>query len=244
MGSFWSNFTNSPGGYRKRGLGRWFQILEERFMALFWANLLCIGCALPFLAGLFFFSQTGDYLALLCMFAGLVLLGPGFTAMHFICIQTIRDKNVWVWQDFLASFKRDFKQSVLFALLMGLLWGSLVYALRLVVAVNGALGPVYALVFLLNAFVLMGLTVFGFQQIAMVRLPFYGVIKNAFLLIFAGKGRSFCAIAFAMAVVGVCLWFYQYCVFYLLLGVPALTVMTANLIFYPVFEDFFPEGDA
>ena len=66
---------------------------------------------------------------------------------------------------------------------------------------------------------------------------------NAFLLIFAGKGRSFCAIAFAMAVVGVCLWFYQYCVFYLLLGVPALTIMTANLIFYPVFEDFFPEDD-
>ena len=51
------------------------------------------------------------------------------------------------------------------------------------------------------------------------------------------------AIVFALAVTGVCLWFYEYCVWYLLLGIPALTVMTANLIFCPVFEDFFPEED-
>ena len=59
MGSFWSNFTNAPGGRRRRGLGRWFQILEDRFMTLFWANLMCMACSLIFLVSLFFFSQTG-----------------------------------------------------------------------------------------------------------------------------------------------------------------------------------------
>lgn len=241
MGSFWSNFINTPGGYRRRGLGRWFQILEERFMTLFWVNLICVVWALPFLVSLFFFCQTGDYLALAGVYIGWVLLGPAVTGMNFICMQTVRDKHIWLWKNFWNSVKRDWKQSVVFSMLTGILWGFFVYALRLVIAVQGGLGLMYLLVFALNAFVVMGLTVFGYQQIAMVSLPFYGILKNGFLLIFAGKGRSAAAVLFALIVTGLCIWFYQYSVFILLLGVPALTVMTVNLIFYPVFEDFFPE---
>lgn len=243
MGSFWRNFTASRTGERKRGLGRWFQILEDRFMVLFWANLLCMAFALPFLICLFFFSQTGDSLSLLGMVLGLALLGPGFTAMNFICMQVIRDEHVEVWQDFLKSVKRDWKQSVVFSLMVGALWGAFAYALRLIIVVQDGIGPMYAAVFALNAFLVMGLTVLGFQQIAMVQLPFYGVVKNAFLLIFAGKGRPFGAILFAMTGVCACLWFYEYFVFILLLGAPMLITMTANLIFYPVFEAFFPEEE-
>ncbi|MCI7808672.1 DUF624 domain-containing protein [bacterium] len=243
MASFWNHFINLPGGYRRKGLGRWFQILEDRFMTLFWANLLCVAWALPFLVSVFFFVQTWDYLALAGMVIGLAILGPGFTALTHICMQLVRDKHVFLWHAYWGSVKRDWKQSVIFALMVGALWGTLAYAVRLVSAVQGGLGPVYTIVFFLNAFLVMGLTLFGFQQIAMVRLPFYGVLKNAFALIFAGGLRSVGAIVFALAVTGVCLWFYEYCVWYLLLGIPALTVMTANLIFCPVFEDFFPEED-
>ena len=241
MGSFWSNFTKSRTGERKRGLGRWFQILEDRFMVLFWANLLCVAMALPFLISLFFFAQVGDSLSLLGMVLGLAVLGPGVTALSYITMQVIRDKHVEVWQDFWKSVKRDWKQSVLFALLVGALWGAFAYALRLILVIQGGLGPVYAAVFGLNAFLVMGLTLIGFQQIAMVQLPFYGVVKNAFLLIFAGKGHAFGAVLLSLAAVGACLWFYEYFVFILLLGAPVLIVMTANLMLSPVFAEFFPE---
>lgn len=244
MGSFWRNFTVSRTGERKQGLGRWFQILEDRFMTLFWGNLLCMAFALPFLIGLFFFTQTGDYLSLLGMILGLVVMGPGITALDYLTMQVIRDKHVYVWEDFLKSLRRDWKQSVLYALLMGTLWGAFAYALRLILAIQGGLGPMYTAVFALNAFLVMGLTVIGFQQIAMVQLPFYGVVKNAFLLIFAGKGRAFGAILFALGAVCACLWFYEYFVFILLLGAPVLILMTANLILLPVFEEFFPEEEA
>ena len=243
MGSFWRNFTASRTGERKQGLGRWFQILEDRFMTLFWGNLLCMAFALPFLIGLFFFTQTGDYLSLLGMVLGLVVMGPGITALDYLTMQVIRDKHVYVWEDFLKSLRRDWKQSVLYALLMGTLWGAFAYALRLILVIQGGLGPMYTAVFALNAFLVMGLTVIGFQQIAMVRLPFYGVVKNAFLLIFAGKGRAFGAILFALGAVCACLWFYEYFVFILLLGAPVLILMTANLILLPVFEEFFPEEE-
>lgn len=243
MSSFWSNFTKSRTGERKQGLGRWFQILEDRFMVLFWTNLLCVGFALPFLISLFFFTQAGDSLSLLGMVLGLMLLGPGYTAMEFITMQVIRDKHVDVWQDFRKSVKRDWKQSAMFALLVGLLWGTFAYALRLIVAVQGGVGLMYTAVFGLNAFLVMGLTILGFQQIAMVQLPFYGIVKNGFLLIFAGKGRGFGAILFTLVAVAGCLWFYEYFVFILLLGAPVVITMTANLIFYPVFGEFFSEDE-
>ena len=243
MGSFWDNFTASRTGERKQGLGRWFQVLEDRFMSLFWANLLCMAFALPFLISLFFFTQTGDSLSLLGMVLGLILLGPGITALDYLTMQIIRDKHVYVWEDFLKSVCRDWKQSVLFSLVVGALWGAFAYALRLILVIQGGLGPMYTAVFALNAFLVMGLTVIGFQQIAMVQLPFYGVVKNAFLLIFAGKGRSLGAILFALGAVCACLWFYEYFVFILLLGAPVLILMTANLILLPVFEEFFPEEE-
>ena len=243
MGSFWNNFTASRTGERKKGLGRWFQILEDQFMSLFWANLLCVGCALPFLISLFFFAQLGDTLSLLGMVLGAALLGPGFTAMNYVCIQLIRDKHIYLWDDFKKSICRDWKQSVAFSLIAGLLWGFFAYALRLLITIHGGLGLVYTAVFALNAFLVMGITLLGFQQIAMVQLPFPGVLRNALLLILAGKVRSFCAIVFALAAVGISIWFYEYFVFILLLGAPVLIVMTFNLIFLPVFEEFFPEDE-
>lgn len=234
----------APGGVRRTGLARWFQILEERFMALFWANLLCVAWALPFLAALFFFLQTRDWLSGIGVVLGVAILGPGVTALNRVCMQIIRDKPAFVAQEFFSSVKRDWKQSVTFALIVGVLWGVLARAVRLVWLTEGGLNPVLAAAFFLSAFVIMGLTVIGFQQIAMVALPFWGVLKNGFLLILAGGGRAAGAILFSLAAVAVCLWFYEYCVWYLLLGAPALLVMTANLIFYPVFEQYFPEEDA
>lgn len=234
----------APGGVRRTGLARWFQILEERFMTLFWANLLCLMWALPLLIALFFFLQTFDWLSGIGVALGVGILGPGMTGLNRVCMQIIRDKPVTVTQEFFSSVKRDWKQSVAFAWIVGALWGAFGWAVRLVFATQGGLGLGLAVAFFLSAFVIMGLTVIGFQQIAMVSLPFRGVLKNGFLLILAGGARAACAIAFSLAVTAVCLYFYEYCVWYLILGVPVLLVMTANLIFYPVFERFFPEEDA
>jgi len=234
----------APGGVRRTGLARWFQILEERFMTLFWANLLCLAWALPLLAALFFFLQTWDWLSGVGVVLGTAVLGPGVTALNRVCMQIIRDKPVSVAQEFFASVKRDWKQSALFALIIGALWGMFAWAVRLVGLTEGGFNPVLAVAFLLSAFVMMGLTIIGFQQIAMVALPFRGVLKNGFLLILAGGGRAAGAILFSLAAAAVCLRFYEYCVWYLILGAPALLVMTANLIFYPVFEQYFPEEDA
>lgn len=244
MGSFWGNFKKAPAGTLRTGLPRWFQILEEQFMTLLWSNLMCLMWALPFLVSLFFFLQTGDWLSGLGVALGLGILGPGITALCHICMQIIRDKPVSLPRDFLVSVKRDWKQSAVFSWIAGAFWGTLAWAVRLVAFADGGFNPALAAAFVLSAFVIMGITIIGFQQIAMVKLPFYGVLKNSLLLMLAGGGRTAGAIGFSLAAVAVCLRFYEHCVWYLVLGAPALILMTANLIFYPVFTRFFPEEEA
>lgn len=241
MKSFWNNLKKGPAGTRRRGLARWFQILEESFMTLFWGNLLCLLFCLPFFVCLFFFLQTGDWLSGLGLFLSLGLLGPGVTGLNFLCMRLIRDKHVSLGTDFFASVKRDWKQSAALAWILGILWGTLARSVRLVGLTQGSLGIGLSALLFVSAFVMMGLTVIGFQQIAMVCLPFRGVLRNGLVLILAGGGRATAAIVFSLAAVALCLNFYQYCVWYLVLGAPALIVLTANLIFYPVFENFFPE---
>lgn len=241
MKSFWNNLKKAPAGVRRRGLARWFQILEESFMTLFWGNLLCLVFCLPFFVCLFFFLQIGDWLSGLGLFLSLGLLGPGVTGLNFLCMQLIRDKHVSTGSDFFASVKGDWKQSAALAWILGILWGSLAWAVGLVGLTQGSLRICLSAALLVSAFVMMGLTVIGFQQIAMVRLPFRGVLGNGLALILAGGGRAAAAIGFSLAAVALCLDFYQYCVWYLVLGAPALIVFTANLIFYPVFENYFPE---
>ena len=244
MKSFWNNLKKGPAGVRRTGLARWFQILEESFMTLFWGNLLCLLFCLPFFACLFFFLQTGDWLSGLGMFLSLGLLGPGLTGLNFICMQLIRDRHVSLGADFFASVKRDWKQSAALAWIVGALWGTLAWAVRLVSLTQGGLGIGLSAVLLVSAFVMMGLTVIGFQQVAMVCLPFRGVLRNGLVLILAGGGRAAAAVGFTLAAAAICLDFYEYCVWYLVLGAPALIVLTANLIFYPVFENFFPEAES
>lgn len=213
-------------------------------MTLFWGNLLCLLFCLPFFVCLFFFLQTGDWLSGLGLFLSLGLLGPGVTGLNFLCMRLIRDKHVSLGTDFFASVKRDWKQSAALAWILGILWGTLAWSVRLVGLTQGSLGIGLSALLFVSAFVMMGLTVIGFQQIAMVCLPFRGVLRNGLVLILAGGGRAAAAIGFSLAAVALCLNFYQYCVWYLVLGAPALIVLSANLIFYPVFENFFPEEES
>ena len=102
---------------------------------------------------------------------------------------------------------------------------------------------IYLLMMLLAAYFLTGLTLFGYQQIAMLELPFGTQLKNAALLIFAGKLRAFFAIAVWVGMLLVPVIYYGLAAYILLAGWVAIGVMTANVIFAPVFSRLFLTGE-
>ena len=88
-----------------------------------------------------------------------------------------------------------------------------------------------------------GSNLFGYQQIAMLELPFGTQLKNAALLIFAGKLRAFFAIAVWVGMLLVPVIYYGLAAYILLAGWVAIGVMTANVIFAPVFSRLFLTGE-
>ncbi len=115
--------------------------------------------------------------------------------------------------------------------------------IRKYVAVDGGMSVGYLLMMLLAAYFLTGLTLFGYQQIAMLELPFGTQLKNAALLIFAGKLRAFFAIAVWVGMLLVPVIYYGLAAYILLAGWVAIGVMTANVIFAPVFSRLFLTGE-
>ena len=235
---FLSNFQQAPSAdIQRKGLGRWFEILEVHPMKLFWANLLTLAFLLPCIAAAFFMLELWDWLSIGAVWLFYTLAGPAVTALHFICIQAARGKPIWLKEDYFSCFKREWKRAMALSALIGALWLILLLELRMAITAGNGLGllPLIGCGFLLSGF-----SVFSYQQLAMIELPFGNVIKNGVLLIFAGKGRSFAAVLYASVCIGLCVYFYGMALFALLLGFYAFSIMTVNFIFLPVFNELFP----
>ena len=132
---------------------------------------------------------------------------------------------------------------MLLGLILGVLWSVLAYGAYMVIAVDGGMSVGYLLMMLLAAYFLTGLTLFGYQQIAMLELPFGTQLKNAALLYFRretarllchrGVGRNASGSRDLLRSGGV----------HIAGGLGAIGVMTANVIFAPVFSRLFLTGE-
>lgn len=230
---------NIPPEEQQTGILLWFQLLQNHWMPMFYGNLIAVVSLLPAAACLYLMAVTKD---LLFWAVGMVLLtvaGPSITGLNRICVRLVHRLPVWLKEDFRSAWTQDRKISMVFTALLGLLWSALAYSVYLVILVDGALSVGHLLLFCLIAYILGGLTLFGYQQIAMLDLPLTVILKNSFLLIFAGKLRSVFAILLCAAMILLCYLYYGLLILILLLGWIALMVMTANLIFAPVFAGLF-----
>ena len=232
-------FLNIPPEEQQTGILLWFQLLQNHWMPMFYGNLIAVVSLLPAAACFYLMAVSKD---LLFWAAGMVLLtvaGPSITGLNRICIRLVHRLPVWLKEDFRTAWTQDWKISMVFTALLGLLWSALAYSVYLVILVDGALSVGHLLLFCLVAYLLGGLTIFGYQQVAMLDLPLAVILKNSFLLIFAGKLRSVFAIVLCGAMVLFCYQYYGLLVLIMLFGWLALMVMTSNLIFAPVFAELF-----
>lgn len=234
-GKFW----NIPSEEEQKGLLLWFQLLQKHYLTLCGANGIALASLLP--AGYFVYLlvQTRDLtfwvLALLCW----VLASPCQTGLQSVCTRLAHRMPVWVKADFGRAWKNEWKKSMLLGLALGLLWSGLAYGVYQILAMDGGLSLGHALLFTLAAYMLTGLTFFGFQQVAMLELPLVAMVKNAALLLFLGKLRTVFLVLALWIMVLVPFVYYGLAVYLLLLGWVAMGVLTANVIFAPVFSGLF-----
>lgn len=242
MGKEKRKFWNIPPEEEQKGLLLWFQLLQKHYLNLFCANAIAVASLLPGAYFVYLLVQTKDLTFWALGLALFVLAAPCQTGLHSVCVRLVHRMPVWVKEDFARAWKAEWKKSMALGLLLGLLWSALAYAVYMVVSVDGGLSIGLALLFGLAAYFLTGLGLFGFQQVAMLEISLGEALKNAMLLIFAGKLRSFFAIIVWTAMMLVPAIYYGLAVYILLLGWVAIGVMTVNVIFAPVFSRLFLDG--
>lgn len=142
MGNFFNRmyYGKDKGDYTKDDLpdNRWalfFSMLKLNFGKLVGLNLLfllfflpmyfwIVQMNIPLMAQYMEAGQAYDEV-LLIMIWGMIpcflILGPGVVGMTYVTRNMARDQNVWVWKDFFAAVKENWKQMLTVSLLNGVL---------------------------------------------------------------------------------------------------------------------------
>ncbi len=233
------SILNIPPEEEQTGILLWFQLIQNHWIPMFYANLITVASLVPTAFFLALLVQTRDLVFWAAALLFLTLAGPNFTGLNRICVRIVHKLPVWLKEDYRSAWKQDLKISMAFTAMLGLVWSAYAYSIYMVILVDGGLSVGLLALFAVLAYFLAGITLFGYQQIAMLELSLAAVWKNAVLLILAGKLRSVFAILACAVMVLFCYTYIGLLVYILLFGWIALMVMTANLIFAPVFRSLF-----
>lgn len=149
---------NAP---RKKGLFLFFDILLRELFELMKLNLLFLLFCIP-----------------------IVTIPAAITAMTGVTLKMVRDENHFLWQDFLGTFKAEFKEATLggwvLIILLGLSGvGIYVYA-RMIPTQSLFIVPL--VLTLILSFILLFSSFYFFPMLALVKLPFGQKVKNSVLL--------------------------------------------------------------
>ena len=227
-----------PPEEEQKGILLWFQHIYNHFNKMFLMNLITVLCLLPALFCISYLIGTRDLVFWVAACVLVIIAGPSITALNGMAVRIVHRRPVWLKEDLKRSWKQDWLTSMLLTAILVALWSAMIYAVYLVIlSMEWSLG--HLLLFLVCAFLLTGLTLFSYQQLSMMELSLGKILKNSFLLIFAGGFRSVFAIIPTMLIWIACGLFPEWTMLLLSVGVPMLTVYTSNLIYRPVFQRLF-----
>ena len=120
MGLFPSSkdFKDGPGvekdTSRKKGIGRFFELVGRDMSSMFLANLLtCIGF-LPVICLVYIgFLMNNLTVMIVSAIAGGILAGPALAGMYDTVLRALRDEAGYWWTTYRRAFRQNFKASIL-----------------------------------------------------------------------------------------------------------------------------------
>ena len=224
------HFAKAPAEVQRRGLGQWFEILEEKFMDLIRVNLMTVMCLSPAVLCLEIGIRMKDIRLFVLGILFFILAGPALTAMNRICIRMVLRMHYWCVKDFWKCIRQEWKNSLILTGVLSVFWGAVIYSCFMMLWLDGGI-PLFVLMLLcIYIYFLTGITVFSYQQLAMVDLPLTFVMKNAFLMIFSGGFRSAVMI---LGIIVLSVWSYLHLIWaipiFLIAGL-AVAVMTCGVV--------------
>lgn len=227
----------SPDAPCKKGPARFFEMLGRDFVSFYLAGMLALASAMPFVLGMWFAVATHSLVPLLLAgVLGGMIAAPQLCGLLDTILRSLRDEPGFWWTTYRRAWKRNAKASLLPGAIGGLLLAMQIFTMF---HYDISAGVVPGALLAVGLFLLLGLAEFLFAQVALLEMPFAGMLKNSLFLFLGYLPR---------AALGV-LWQFVYWIVILLLWpisgfallitgfwLPALLTMQA---IYPVLDKAF-----
>jgi len=128
MGLFFPSEEDKLPPGRRRGFGRYKQVLERDFKQFYLVNLLTLASFIPFGLGIAYAVLSESVLVLLpvCILGGMIA-GQGLAAMYDFILRRLRDVQSDWWHCVKQSLRQNWRASLLPGALEGLFLGSLIF---------------------------------------------------------------------------------------------------------------------
>ncbi len=249
---------NAP---RKKGIGRFFELLGRDFMNLVKLNmiyqlfllpsqiliLLAIDAysPIPFMFFLHYNLPNPLMWALVFMVLGIaggVLVGPATVAMNHAISKMMRDDPGFIWHDFKKQFKDNFKSMAAPGVIYTLLMFAEIFAFVYYFAISGtggAMNWVVTIIYFFSLVVFSMAAPYFFLQAGYLQLKGGGLLKNSLLLAFGFTPRSLVGGVVNSGLIAVQLMFFPTSlIFTVLIGYTIPTLFAQMWIWPPVDKTF------
>ena len=245
MGLFFSSdrFTRPgpgvrPDAPRKKGVARLAEIMGRDMWNFFRAGFLAfLGC-LPFIIGMFFAVETHALLfMLLAGIIGGLIAGPELSAMADTVLRSLRDEPGYWWETYRRVWKRNARESLVPGMLTGLVLSIQIFTLFHMSVISA--GIVTWVLLILSFVVTLGLESYIWPQIALLDLPFFGIVKNSALLFLGYLPRSAGAVLIQLVYWALILLFFPLTLYILPLTSVWVPLVPSLLCIYPALNKSF-----
>ena len=166
-----------------------------------------------------------------------MIAAPQIVGMADTVLRSLRDEPGFWWATYRRSWKRNLKASLLPGAVFGLVFGVQIFTFFHLTSLGTSV--VTLIMAIVSVMLSLGLAGYVFPQVALVELPFGGILKNAALLFLGYLPRSAGAMAVNLVYWGLILLFFPATFYLLFLTNFWLPMVPALLIIYQPLDKSF-----
>lgn len=227
---------------RAKGAARFWEILARDHWHFFLAGSLVSISAMPFLIGLLLAIQTRALLAPLVLGAvGGMILSPQLCGLWDTIFRSFRDEpGIWWWKMYRQAWKRNLRPS----LLPGGIFGALICLQAfMIVHLSGEEAGDLWMSIIMGGLLLLA-SMFVWPQLALVELPFWGILRNAVLFMLGWLPRTAAVLALWLGYCAAVFYLWPGFMVVLALGNVWLPILCSAFILYPKLNEVFRVEEA
>lgn len=223
---------------RKTGLFRFFELLDRNGWVFVWTGFLSLITFLPFLGSVAL--AWGNRSLLVLLIGGMLggsIAAPFLCSLTDVMLCSLRDESYYLWQRYRTSISRNWKVSLPFGAVYGVVFAIQIFTLLYLPYSNTGLGLFLCQV--ISIIVSTALLLHSTPQIVLMRLSFIAIVKNSVLMSIRYFPKTLLAVLIQLVYWGaVVLLFPMTSVIVLLtsLWLPALMGLT---VLYPSLDEAF-----